>query len=176
MSASLRRTLINILVSGSVFLSSVYVQAEQGGIDSMLKSVEKRLSNKKATQQAIEDGEERTVLCQHCHGSDGNSLRPDVPNLAGQNASYLLEQIEKFATKERDDFVMSELAAGFTPEDKVNIAIFYHSKSVKPLTVDEKKVSNGKALYHRVCSGCHGIEGYGNQKLGMEFGETLNSG
>jgi cytochrome c553 len=171
MSASLRCTLINLILLGSVFLTTAYVQAEEGNIGSMLKNVEKRLSDKNARQKAIKDGEERTLLCRRCHGSDGNSLQPDVPNLAGQNAKFLLEQIEKFATRQRDDFVMSELAANFTPEDKVNIAVFYHSKTVKPQSVDEKRASKGKTLYYRVCSGCHGIEGYGDHKLARLAGQ-----
>jgi len=171
MSPSLRPTFLNLILAGLVFLSSAYVQAEDGDIDSMLKNIEIRLSDENARQTAIEGGEDRTLLCKRCHGSDGNSLQPDVPNLAGQNAKYLLEQINKFATRERDDFVMSDLAAHFTAEDKVNIAIFYHSQQVKPQSVDEKKASEGKALYHRVCSACHGIEGYGNQKLARLAGQ-----
>lgn len=171
MASSLHRTFIKLILLGSAFLSTAYIQAEEGDIDSMLNNVEKRLSDANARQKAIEEGEERTLLCQHCHGSDGNSLQPDVPNLAGQNAKYLLEQINKFATRQRDDFVMSDLAANFSSEDKVNIAIFYHSMAVKPQSVDEKKAAMGKSLYYRVCSGCHGIEGYGNHKLARLAGQ-----
>ena len=171
MSPTLRPTFIKLILAGLVLLSTAYVQAEDGDIDSMLKNIEKQLSDKNARQKAIEDGEDRTLLCKRCHGSDGNSLQPDVPNLAGQNAKYLLEQINKFATRQRDDFVMSDLAGSFTARDKVNIAIFYHSMPVKPQSVDEIKASKGKALYHRVCSACHGIEGYGNHKLARLAGQ-----
>ena len=171
MSHSLRPAFINLILAGLVLLSTTYVQAEDEGIDSMLKTIEKRLSDKNAREKAIQDGEDRTLLCKRCHGSDGNSLQADVPNLAGQNAKYLLEQINNFATRQRDDFVMSDLAAHFTPEEKVNVAIFYHSKPVKPQSIDEIKASEGKALYHRVCSACHGIEGHGNQKLARLAGQ-----
>ena len=97
-------------------------------------------------------------------GSDGNSIKPDVPNLAGQNAKYLVEQINKFATKDREDFVMSELAAGFSTEDKINVAIFYSSQTVKPGTADQELADNGQALYHSACSSCHGMKGLGSQE------------
>lgn len=171
MPVSLRRSVINIILPGLVFLFIPCVQAEEGGIDSMLKYVEKRLSDASVKQKAIEDGEERTLLCKYCHGADGNSLQPEVPNLAGQNAKYLLEQIEKFATRQRDDFVMSELSANFSPEDKVNVAIFYHSQDVKSQKVDEEKADKGQILYHRICSACHGIEGYGKHKLARLAGQ-----
>lgn len=171
MSPSLRRALINLVLLGTALPLTVSIQAADEDVDSMLNNIEKRLSDKNAMQKAVEEGEERTLLCKRCHGNDGNSVQPDVPNLAGQNAKYLLEQIDKFATRQRNDFVMSDLAANFSPEDKVNIAIFYHSMTVKPQPVDENLVSKGKALYHRVCSSCHGIEGYGNHKLARLAGQ-----
>lgn len=173
MSGSLRRTLTSIILLGSMFLSTAFVQAGEADIDSLLKSIEKILGDESARQRAIEDGEDRALLCKYCHGGDGNSLKPDVPNLAGQNAQYLLEQIDKFATRQRDDFVMSELAANFSPEDKVNVAIFYHSKPVKTQPADDRKTAKGKTLYHSVCSRCHGIKGHGNQNQARLAGQQV---
>lgn len=170
---SLRYTLARIITLGVILLSVTYVQADEANIARMLKAVEQRLGDENARQAAIEAGEDRALLCKYCHGSDGNSLKPDVPNLAGQNAQYLLEQIEKFATRQRDDFVMSPLADNFSPEDKVNIAIFYYSKSVKTQPIDEIRASKGKALFQSVCSSCHGARGHGNQKLARLAGQQV---
>jgi cbb3-type cytochrome c oxidase subunit III len=137
----------------------------------MLEVIEKRLHDDDARQAAIAAGEDRALLCQYCHGSDGNSLKPEVPNLAGQNASYLLEQIDKFATGERDDYVMTPLAANFSPEDKVNLAIFYYSQPVKKQNIDAKLAAKGKSLFYDVCSNCHGAQGRGNQKLARLAGQ-----
>lgn len=172
MSGVLFRKLIYFILPGMMFLSATAL-AEENDINSLLGYIEKRLADKDARQQAIEDAEERTLLCKYCHGGDGNSLKPDVPNLAGQNAKYLLEQIEKFATRQRDDFVMSDMASRFSPEDKVNVAIFYHTQSVKPQKVDKQKAEKGKILYHSVCSACHGIEGYGHNKLARLAGQQV---
>ena len=173
MLGTLHRALTSIILLGSTFLSTAFVQAGEADIDDMLKSIEKRLSDASATKKAIEDGEERALLCKYCHGSDGNSMQSDVPNLAGQNAKYLLEQVEKFATRQRDNFIMSELVSNFSPEDKVNIAIFYHSKPVKRQPVDERKTAKGQILYHSVCSSCHGITGHGNQKQARLAGQKV---
>lgn len=162
-----------IILFGLIYFTATVVHADEADIDNMLKYVEQRLGDVKAKQKALEDARERTLLCKYCHGSDGNSLQPDVPNLAGQNAKYLLEQINKFATRQRDDFVMSELAANFSPEDKVNVAIFYNSQAVKKQTVDEKMANEGKILYYSVCTKCHGLEGYGDQKLARLAGQKI---
>jgi cbb3-type cytochrome c oxidase subunit III len=168
-----RRILIGLIPIGLIFFSAGHVQAEEKDMALMLKTIDQRLNDDGARQAAIEAGEDRALFCQYCHGSDGNSLKPEVPNLAGQNAHYLLEQIDKFATRQRDDYVMSPLAANFSLEDKVNIAIFYYSKSVKPQTVDAKRAAAGKSLFQSVCSGCHGAQGHGNQKLARLAGQQI---
>lgn len=173
MSSSLQQALFHIMLSGLVLLSPVIVQASDADIEAMLAAIDMRLNNEYAKQRAIEDGEERVLLCKYCHGSDGNSLKPDVPNLAGQNAKYLLEQINKFATKERDDFVMSELAAGFSTEDKINVAIFFNSQTVKPQSVDQAVADKGQALYHASCSNCHGMKGLGSQDMARLAGQRI---
>lgn len=171
MSNSLQR-ILSIGITFSLMLFSVtLVQAEGMTREQMLQVIQKRLDDPDARQAAIEDGEDRALFCKYCHGTDGNSLKPEVPNLAGQNASYLLDQIQKFATRERDDYVMSPLAENFSAEDKVNLAIFYYSQRVKPHSVDKKLADKGKALFTSVCSSCHGTKGHGNQKLARLAGQ-----
>lgn len=162
---------------GLIFFSAVFsvvnAQAEEMDMAFMLKTINERLNDADARQAAIAAGEERAMFCKYCHGSDGNSLKPEVPNLAGQNARYLLEQINKFATRERDDYVMSPLAADFSPEDRVNLAIFYYSKPVMKQHIDAKQAAKGKKLFDEVCSNCHGAQGHGNQKLARLAGQQI---
>jgi cytochrome c553 len=165
------RTLTGIITTGLMLTASIQAQAEDMAMPEMLKVIEQRLQDDAAKQEAIEAGKERALLCKYCHGEDGNSLKPDVPNLAGQNASYLLEQVDKFATGERDDFVMTPLAANFTPEDKINLAIFYFSMPVKAEAVDPELAAKGESLFTSVCSSCHGVKGHGNQKLARLAGQ-----
>jgi len=177
MSNTLQRILNSFafsLLFSSILISTAHVstaQAAEMDKAQMLKTIEKRLQDDAARQAAIEAGEDRAMFCKYCHGTDGNSLKPNVPNLAGQNASYLLDQINKFATRERDDYVMSPLAENFSPEDKINLAIFYFSKAVKKQTIDANLADKGKALFTSVCSNCHGAQGHGNQKLARLAGQ-----
>ena len=171
MPALLHCSLTSVVMLGLILFSAAQVQADEAGLARMLETIEQRLADESARQAAIEDGEDRALLCKYCHGGDGNSLKPEVPNLAGQNPLYLLEQIEKFATRQRDDFVMSPLAANFSPEDKVNVAIFYYSRPVKTQAIDEILAAKGKALFYSVCSNCHGAEGHGNEKLARLAGQ-----
>ncbi len=120
-------------------------------------------SDAKGREEAIRAGRERVVLCAHCHGQDGNSTRPEIPNLAGQNPAYLIEQIDKFADGERKNFVMQTLAQDFSFEDKVNLAIYFGSGSAKAEQTDPALARRGEEIYLRMCQFCHGHDGRGEE-------------
>jgi len=109
-------------------------------------------------QHAYAAGQERALFCTYCHGETGNSKRPHIPNLAGQNPLYLFNAFEKFASGERTDFVMSKLAQNLTQEDRVNIAVYFSQQQVHPVatTVSESLRRRGEMLFHNACTGCHG--------------------
>lgn len=122
----------------------------------------KAISNEPAAREiAIAKGHDRVMLCTHCHGEDGNSTRQEIPNLAGQNPAYLMEQIEKFADGRRKNFVMQTLAADFSVDDKVNLAIYYASFEPNRTLSDPVVTARGKELYSSVCQFCHGADGRG---------------
>ncbi|MFO7543326.1 MAG: hypothetical protein R6W97_11065 [Thiobacillus sp.] len=51
-----------------------------------------------ALSAAVREGEKAASVCRHCHGASGNSTMPDAPNLARQNAAYLLEHMNKYVS------------------------------------------------------------------------------
>lgn len=59
--------------------------------------------------------------CGGCHGDDGNSLKPNVPKLAGQHADYLYKQLRNF--KAADGKPMGPANPIYpTPSDLVYVA------------------------------------------------------
>ena len=52
-------------------------------------------------------GQAKSALCATCHGADGNSLLPENPKLAGQNASYIIKQINDLPGFNGDPFRLS---------------------------------------------------------------------
>jgi len=150
------------------------VFAEDMSMNRMLDEIDLRLQNNVTRKEAIASGRERALLCQSCHGKDGNSVQPEVPNLAGQNAGYLLDQINRFANGLRKDYVMNQLAKNFTTEDKINIAIYYYSTPVKPQHLNWHLVYKGEPLYKEICSNCHGQEGLGRKNLARLAGQQVD--
>jgi len=118
-------------------------------------------------------GQEKSALCQGCHGPDGNSLSPEWPSLAGQHAGYIEKQITNFQDGERQDPTMSSMVIGLSKEDIADIAAYFSSQSLQPTEADPKATSDialGKKIYKGgntyngvpACAGCHGPNGVSN--------------
>lgn len=139
----------------------------------IMAEIDKDLHNETLMQEAIRAGKERSVLCGHCHGVDGNSLKSDIPNLAAQNPAYIVEQIGKFATGERKNFVMQTLASNFTFKDKVNLAVYFSSQEVEPVAADPALAAKGERIYKNVCFRCHGPNGKGEEGYARLAGQQI---
>lgn len=136
-------------------------------VSSLTESAKSKKLNPEKLERAIYEGEIRAVLCVYCHGKDGNSVRPYIPNLAAQTPAYLLTQFELFSRGERINNTMQELAKTLSFDDKVNIALFFSDMTIKP----EKKEVNialyreGKTIYATHCAHCHGTKAHGNHQM-----------
>jgi cytochrome c553 len=74
------------------------------------------------------DGERGIPPCQACHGPV--AYRPGVPSLATQNAEYVLNQLEAFASRTRTNDInmpMRTIAALLTDEERHALAEYYGS-------------------------------------------------
>lgn len=121
---------------------------------------------------AMRDARETSAFCANCHGADGNSLFPEVPNLAGQNPAYLLEQIRKFGTGERKNEFMQQMIRVLSDKDMRAIAQFYAQQTVKPRTGgDPAQIEKGRQWFTKLCFRCHGNDGRGNEKIARIAGQ-----
>ena len=113
-------------------------------------------------------GQQKSELCQGCHGMDGNSFNPEWPDLAGQNSKYLARQIRDFQSGARVDPTMSGMVAGLEAADIADIAAWFSQQ--KPVPEEGEGNATGSKLYRGgnrysqvpACAGCHGPNGVGN--------------
>ena len=134
----------------------------------------KQLSADPAAQRAaIEAGKKLTFFCANCHGEDGNSKSPEVPNLAGQNPAFLLEQIRKFGSGERKDAFMQGLIKVLKDDERLQISLFYAGMPVLPAKSDAAQVARGKELFGKLCVRCHGDQARGNAEIPRIAGQKL---
>lgn len=157
-----------ILVIGA-FVASGMVQA-QPALQERIKAVQADPAARKA---AVDAGKKAAFFCANCHGEDGVSKTPEVPNLAGQNPGYLLEQIRKFAAGERKDAFMQGLIKVLKDEERLQVALYYANANVRPMPADAAQVAKGKELFNKLCVRCHGEQARGNEVYPRLAGQKL---
>ena len=117
-----------------------------------------------------EAGQSKSTPCVACHGIDGNSANPEWPSIAGQHESYLVRQLKAFRAGERQNPLMSPMAAGLSDEDIADLAAFYSSQTLRGGETEPSKLKLGQKLYRAgnmaeqtmACAACHGPTGRGN--------------
>lgn len=120
-------------------------------------------NNAALASELLLKGRRAAAVCANCHGEGGNSVKPDIPNLAGQNPVYLLEQMRLFSDGKRRFEFMEGMIKAMSPDEKVGVVLFYSAQSV--ITAPAKNaalVAKGKAYYDKVCFRCHANDGHGN--------------
>jgi cytochrome c553 len=62
------------------------------------------------------------TVCAACHGATGVSVSDDIPNLAGQRAAYLIDQLQAFKEGTRKSDIMNVIAPQLSQDDIVDVA------------------------------------------------------
>jgi cytochrome c553 len=158
------------LLLGLLVSSSVFAQQSPAALQERLKAL---AADPVALRAAIDAGKKVTFFCANCHGDEGISKTPEVPNLAGQNPAYLLEQIRKFGSGERKDPFMQGLIKVLKDEERVQAAAFYASVVVPPSRADAVQAARGKELFAKLCVRCHGEQARGNELYPRLAGQKL---
>lgn len=118
------------------------------------------------------EGSKVASFCANCHGNGGNSVTGDVPNLAGQNPAYLLEQVRQFADGRRRNDFKERLIRVLSADERIAAAVFYAAQKVTHTAVaDAKLIAKGREYYSKICFRCHGEDGRGNEKIARIAGQ-----
>lgn len=72
------------------------------------------------------------TACQACHGDNGISRNPRVPNLAGQQQAYLAAQLQAFKAGTRHNDSMQAIAAQLSDADIAGYAAYWSSHPATP--------------------------------------------
>jgi cytochrome c553 len=116
-------------------------------------------------------GQDKAQACFACHGVNGNASNPVWPKLAGQNAGYLLKQLQDFkSSKQRTDPLMAGQVASLSEQDMEDLAAFFSAQKPTIGTADEVDFETGQRIYRggnkvtgvAACMACHGPAGAGN--------------
>jgi cytochrome c553 len=125
---------------------------------------------------SVDAGAGKSALCVACHGPNGNSVNPQWPRLAGQNAAYIETQLKHWHDKTRVDpsSVMPPMAAALSDQDMQDLAAYFSQQTPSGLEADPSYWQAGEKLYRGgdrarnipACMACHGPVGRGNPAAG----------
>jgi len=119
-------------------------------------------------------GASKAGVCTACHGVNGNSVNPEWPNLAGQNAAYVREQLVMIRDRKRVNELMYPIVKDMTDQDFADVAVYFAAQTPAGLESDPSYWKAGEALYKSgdasrnipACTACHGPSGQGNAGAG----------
>jgi cytochrome c553 len=115
-------------------------------------------------------GAQKAAVCGACHGVDGNSLNPEWPKLAAQQASYIESQLDAFKQGKRVNAIMAPNAMILSEQDMADLAAYFSKESLQGAEADPSLYEAGQKLYRGgdasrglpACIACHGPQGEGN--------------
>jgi len=99
--------------------------------------------------------------CAGCHGTDGVSVGPASPSLAGLSETYFTDTMKAFKSGDRKSTIMQRIAKGYSDEEYALMAAVFAklpAASTKQKT-DPAKVAAGQALHDKNCAKCHDENG-----------------
>jgi cytochrome c553 len=75
-----------------------------------------------------EAGKKKSAPCQACHGTNGMSVSPEFPNLAGQHREYLEHVLRHYKNGKRKNPIMTGQVANLTERDIADLAAWFSSQ------------------------------------------------
>ncbi len=111
------------------------------------------------------NGKMAARACAGCHGYDGNSLNPNIPNLAGQSSRYLIKATKDYRYGLRQSLLMSAPVEKLNDKTIADLAAYYsrqqpQSQLHKDITSDKAfdPLADGEKIAAS-CNSCHGDKG-----------------
>ena len=116
------------------------------------------------------NGKNLSQPCAACHGSDGNSINPIWPKLAGQHASYITKQLKNFKEGGRVNAQMTAMVAALSQQDMEDLGAYYEGQQNSLGYAKPESIDLGQKIYRAgdhntglpACMACHGPAGSGN--------------
>ena len=139
----------------------------------------------------FENGKGDVPACNSCHGADGSGDDAlGTPRIAGQFYTFLVKQLEDYATDKRMDetmFVMNANAKGLSAQDRRDVATYLQSAktsfkgsdlvALKEAGTEVGATNFGKSIVEigspevSACKSCHGYAGRGAPNLYPMIGQ-----
>jgi len=95
--------------------------------------------------------------CAGCHGPNGISNGPAIPNLASISRDYFIDAMKAYAANERAASIMGRIARGYSDNEIKSMAGYF--SALKFTSAKQKfnaaQAKKGSKLHKKYCEKCH---------------------
>ncbi|APB98243.1 c-type cytochrome [Polynucleobacter asymbioticus] len=132
------------------------------------------LNTASAAPPDVAAGKVKAQTCFACHGENGISVSPDIPNLAAQPPLSITYQLIQFRGQQRKGGAMEALAAGLSDQDMRDIAAYYSALPPPPAqSGNADLIAKGQQISStQYCNSCHGPQLQGQKHIARLAGQS----
>ena len=113
-----------------------------------------------AIAHSNERGKQLAHSCAACHGDQGISQRPGIPNLAGLDPDYFVKAVTSYIRGDRKSELMQVYKSTLKEDDIDTLASYYNHLNGKRSGNNPEPSATITSLAQR-CAACHGAQGRG---------------
>ena len=109
------------------------------------------------TLVAAPSGQALAFTCAGCHGTDGSSVGPSSPSIAGMDPDVFIDVMKGYQQDKRNSTIMNRIAKAYTDEQLKGMAWFFAKQKLhlKPQEHDPQLAERGEKLHNQYCEKCH---------------------
>jgi sulfide dehydrogenase cytochrome subunit len=109
------------------------------------------------TARADPSAEALAFTCAGCHGTDGSSVGPSSPSIAGMDPQVFIDAMVDYKADLRNSTIMNRIAKGYSQKQIVAMAVYFSRQKLRtqPQPTDPSLVAEGKKLHDQYCEKCH---------------------
>jgi sulfide dehydrogenase cytochrome subunit len=102
-------------------------------------------------------GEALAFTCAGCHGTDGSSVGPSMPSIAGMDPEVFVDAMKAYQADKRNATIMNRIARGYSDEQLKDMGWFFARQRLHltPQKHDAALAARGARLHEKHCEKCH---------------------
>lgn len=106
---------------------------------------------------AAPSGQALSFTCAGCHGTDGSSVGPSMPAIAGMDPGVFIDAMKAYREDQRNPTIMNRMAKAYTDEQFKEMAWFFAGQRLHsmPQKHDAALAARGAELHKKHCEKCH---------------------
>lgn len=101
-------------------------------------------------------GQALSYTCAGCHGTNGASIGPATPSLAGMSEVYIVDTMLSYKEGSRASTIMQRIAKGYDEEDFKKMGQFFAAQNRHVAAQSGGKMADeGAKIHDKYCEKCH---------------------